>query len=477
MAVHNPHVVKPKLADYQPGAAAQDRYTGTFPSPLPKYLREVGKGGEIRDGREARDWRRELEVVTGSQPATSSAAQLRPGDKGLDPTRLTSDALPDSGMFSMSLQEARFFLTRRAGVVSSRDEKRQEKARRRNKQQQQQQHVGDGGFKATGEHATADDAPVPASQPALTPMQQLVDAVEAEFASWQDQVVYLAPTSDAGSRGTTTQLNTTPRSILPPLETSVSSEASAGRLEEHHRLPQSLSYLIPDPFDRLTVHCLARVWGLRSFSKPVANSAAGNGGSQAKLTWILKPPRSAKSFHPSSRSYNVAGQVQGGRDNPFLVEPPGSGPSTATNGLSNGMSSRPPASGRRVSSSRGPGGLETPPTTDVGTSASEFEDSELEETDDGASSVAAEDEAAAADETFRTAVQDAGDDSFATAIGPVDAASRRLMDLSIEEGDEEEEEEEPGYEHSGSEGEEGWDDGTDDDLASSIGELADAPHS
>lgn len=321
---HNPHAVaRPRAADYLPSHSGQERYRGTFPSPTPRYLREVGKQGEIRDARQARDLRVEWEQ--GQEAAQQGRRELRPGDKGLDDAR--SDLPPDSGLFTMSIQEARFFLHRRAGVTISRSGR---------------------------PHQRSNEEASPPPLPEQTPMQHLVDCLEREFQDWADQFVYLPTTSTAVGGSLTSQ----PTILVEASDDGTASTASRARVEEHQRLPQSLVLCVPNAFDRLAVHCLARVWGMRSFSKPAPNS----GEEGTKLTWILKPPPS-KTTMQKMREEHRQRQREGGA--PF-------GSLSAPN----------PAGAMPVGIvSRSQGGLETPPTTDVGTSASELGDSS--DDDDG----------------------------------------------------------------------------------------------
>jgi hypothetical protein len=187
-------------------------------------------------------------------------------------------------------------------------------------------------------------------------MQSLVDLVEDDFASWKEQVVYLLDAEATSNQADTTRLNPRPRLVVPS-----SSSLAQARVEEHHHLPHSLSYLIPDSFDRLTVHCLARLWGLKSLSKSISHN-----GEELKLTWIFKP-------HPSSRraQANLAQPSRGGMRgngarghlNPLirhLARSEPAPPSTRTNRLSGIATSH---------------GLDTPPATDI-SSQSEFEEGE-----------------------------------------------------------------------------------------------------
>lgn len=326
---HNPHAVtRPRASDYLPSHAGQERYRGTFPSPTPRYLREVGKQGEIRDARQARDLRVEWEkgvedeaLRRRREEAAAAGRELKPGDRGLEQG---AAAPPDSGLFTMSIQEARFFLTRRAGVVVSRGQQRRDEA----------------------------EAP----PPELTPMQHLVDCLEAELQAWSNQLVYRPGAHDIG--GSSTGFNPHPTVLVEADSFESPTSSHVARVEEHHRLPQSLVLCIPDAFDRLTVHCLARVWGMRSFSKPAPGK-----GEEIKLTWILKPPPSKAQRQMQRRQQRA----------PFEQM-------TAASSAVDAAANAGPAASAGVFS-RSQGGLETPPTTDVGTSASELGDSS--DDDDG----------------------------------------------------------------------------------------------
>lgn len=416
-----------------------------------------------------------MELV--SAPSVSTSPQpLRLGDHGLDPHcghtgSQTHHSLPESGLFTMSLQEARFFLKRRAGVVSKLDQQRQRHAERRGQAAIQSHQDQDG----RESHACRTISPEAAQGSAAdTSMQRLVNCIEVEFDAWQRQVVYLAPSSDKWAGGNTTQLKDSPRTLLESENSSSSSSVLSGtaRVEEHHHLPQSLSLLIPDAFDRLTVHCLARVWGLRSFSKPVAQTHTGSRRAsdatrlhEAKLTWILKPSRSKVARAALS---NLSGSF--GRSNPYLVDPQGLG-STASDRFSSGRISlvNGHASSHGASPSQGAAvGFETPPTTDVGTSTSEQEESEPGDTDDTASSIAensGEVTMHARKGSLLTALQEVGEEG--PILGSLDESMHCcLLDLNIE-GQEEGAE---GYEQSGGEDEGLCHDEADDEVASSVGE-------
>lgn len=353
----NPHVVRPRATDYAPAHSGSDSYKTTFPTPVPSYLASLNVDDAPRDERVARDWRREWEDQMQSQRRDADDAQqgarigdrlLQPGARGMEAANLaTSSAPPQSGLFTMSLPEARFFLKRRAGVRCRID-----------------------GVEAE---------PVP-PMTAITPMQDLVNRVEEEFAAWIDQVVYL---STEGSRhGTdTTKLNAQPKVIVPDLSlatASSSSTAPSARVEEHHHLPHSLSYLIRDPFDRLAVHCLARVWGLRSLSKPVASNGPGS-QKDSKLTWIFKPASKGRAVRrPDGPTASAAGGIgpidvtnrqagsaptQNGYINPLIRHLANVGISNnATQGSSAnaGTTRQGPLRSARIHVP------ETPPTTDIG---------------------------------------------------------------------------------------------------------------
>lgn len=378
MSNHNPHAVRPKASDYSPGSDRHDIYRGTFRTPLPPYVREVGKGAEIRDGREARDWRKQLELDAASIVANDKRNQMQVGDRGLEDPRLeassaTPASIPDVGVFTMSLQEARFFIHRRAGCSSKLDRNGQHRETARSD--------------AAAADAASEEAE-PAPSQSVTPMQDLVNCVEDEFNMWKEQVVYHPQVAGSdGSPLSATKPNPHPRTVVQG-EDFVTS-APLVRVEEHHHLPQSVSYHVPDNFDRLAVHCLARLWGLRSFSK----SLKGLDGTEMKLTWILKPPtkntRSSRGNVASGNNTAGAASPSNGRLNPLLAPIAAAAAASRSNtGASGGVSapqSEPPAP--QPSFSRTRSGMETPPTTDVGTSASEYEYEE-----DTASSANATDE-------------------------------------------------------------------------------------
>ncbi|CAO1620225.1 unnamed protein product [Jaminaea pallidilutea] len=377
MSNHNPHAVRPKASDYSPGSDRHDIYRGTFRTPLPPYVREVGKGAEIRDGREARDWRKQLELDAASTVANDKRNQMQVGDRGLEDPRFeagsaTPASIPDVGVFTMSLQEARFFIHRRAGCSSKLDRNGQHRETARS----------DAAAAAASEEAE------PAPSQSVTPMQDLVNRIEDEFGMWKEQVVYQPQVAGSdGSPLSAMKPNPHPRTVVQG-EDFVTS-APLVRVEEHYHLPQSVSYHVPDNFDRLAVHCLARLWGLRSFSK----SLKGLDDIEMKLTWILKPPtkntRSSRGNVASGGSSVGAASPSNGRLNPLLAPiAAAAAASRSSTGASGGVSapqSEPPAP--QPSFSRTRSGMETPPTTDVGTSASEYEYEE-----DTASSANATDE-------------------------------------------------------------------------------------
>lgn len=115
--------------------------------------------------------------------------------------------------------------------------------------------------------------PPKAVEESLTPPQRCVRVAEAEIRGWMGQVVFRGG-SGIGDGS---------------LDENVLFDGEDGQpvLTEEARHPHSLVWVIPDPYMRLAIHCLARVLGCPSFSK--------DGPSSVRRTWILhpRPPVSA----------------------------------------------------------------------------------------------------------------------------------------------------------------------------------------
>lgn len=356
---NNPHVVRPKPSDYQPGTTVNERYRSTWWADAPQKpsdrelmlagLNAKGQDGP-RDHVQVREWHLELaewkRLDKERRLQEQRRKEMKRGDLAQDPQTTTngsatSPATPqESGLFTMSLPEARFFLKRRAGVKSKLDKEEL------------------------------------ASTSPTSPMQTLTDRIEDHFSHWKDQVVYLSQASEGTD---TTKLDHDPTVIVSSSSASPTSSAtSLGRCLEYHHLPQSLSLLIPDSFDRLAVHCLARVWGFRSFSK-----TACQGERDVKLTWILKPPRKTKRvdrFRVDSAQSVDEGTSPSSSDRPRQFLNP------LLRHLTKGTASpvrRGPATTSNVGRIRiGVSGFETPPTTDVG--------SEIDSHDEASSAVSSD---------------------------------------------------------------------------------------
>lgn len=303
----NPHAVRPRRSDYFPSHTSSEReYRNIYDSKTP-LVRSVRIEDAPRDAGEVREWTREWRAVNAAPKRKDLTTTTKTTTAALNGLSLSgsnevSDDTP--GMFNMSLSEARTFLKRRAGVISRKDP-----------------------------HSSRVDVE-------SSPLQDLVDAVEDEFDDWKSKVVYRDQKGGVGNKV-----------IVGPADQTASSSANTPRITQQTYLPHTLVYEIDDSFDRLVVHSLARIWGLRSFSKDST-------GHHRRLTHILKPPE--KRPHPR------AGIV-----NPLIRHLAG-GP----NGNTSRHQPPPVSSTTRITSRPGLGGLDTPPTTDVGSeldSASEFE--------------------------------------------------------------------------------------------------------
>lgn len=307
----NPHAVRPRRSDFFPAHTNSERsyrnlYTGSASTPL---VRNVSVDDAPRDGREMREWMKEWTGLNRQREGSSTTSRVAATTSALDGLSLEDSSNASdvpSGMFTMSLPEARTLLKRRVGVTSRRDRSDQN-----------------------------DDQDA-------SPMQSVVDAIEDELEAWKTQVVYRSENTPEGLS----------RIIVHGEEL-----GARPRVVEQMRLPHTLVYEIDDSFDRLIVHSLARIWGLRSFSK------ASIDGSH-RLTHILKPPEKRR-VAPARQHHPREGVV-----NPLIRHLANGG-----GGSSPAPAPRPPPTTRQTSRV-GAGGLDTPPTTDVGSeadSASEFE--------------------------------------------------------------------------------------------------------
>jgi len=146
----------------------------------------------------------------------------------------------------------------------------------------------------------------------MNSLQQFTKMAEAEIVAWLEQDVFLRP----DRKDAIILID------LPATYTDDVKEASSdNRLMEIQRTPHNLVWSTSDPFKRLTIHCLARIYGCTSFSKDTPHLSSE---SASRQTWILKS-RAAQRQQQQRLTH-------------------------ATN-----------PSTRRI------GDLETPPTTDIGT--------------------------------------------------------------------------------------------------------------
>lgn len=116
----------------------------------------------------------------------------------------------------------------------------------------------------------------------LGAVQQFAKLAEAEIAAWLGQDIFLHP--DRTQAVTLIDLN---RGQM------CAQQKDDLRLTELTRNPHNLVWAIADPFKRLTIHCLARVYGCASFSKDTSDGVG-------RQTWILKGQAQQKSTSGSA---------------------------------------------------------------------------------------------------------------------------------------------------------------------------------
>lgn len=110
----------------------------------------------------------------------------------------------------------------------------------------------------------------------MNPLQRFSKMAEAEIVAWLEQDIFLLP----DRKDAIVLID------LPSTFSDDSQEANLdNRLIEIQRTPHNLIWFTSDPFKRLTVHCLARVYGCTSFSKDVPGSSSQP---LSRQTWILK---------------------------------------------------------------------------------------------------------------------------------------------------------------------------------------------
>lgn len=110
----------------------------------------------------------------------------------------------------------------------------------------------------------------------MNPLQQFTKMAEAEIVTWLEQDVFLRP-----DRKDAIVLIDLPATYTDDIKEATSDN----QLLEIQRTPHNLIWSTSDPFKRLTIHCLARVYGCTSFSKDTPGSPSQ---SASRQTWILK---------------------------------------------------------------------------------------------------------------------------------------------------------------------------------------------
>ncbi|PWN33246.1 uncharacterized protein FA14DRAFT_190412 [Meira miltonrushii] len=110
----------------------------------------------------------------------------------------------------------------------------------------------------------------------MNPIQQFTKMAEAEIVAWLGQDVFLRP-----DRKDAVVLIDLPATYTDDIK----EVTSDNRLMEIQRTPHNLVWSTSDPFKRLTIHCLARVYGCQSFSKDAPGLPSE---SASRQTWILK---------------------------------------------------------------------------------------------------------------------------------------------------------------------------------------------
>ena len=154
------------------------------------------------------------------------------------------------GQFSMSLKDAQQFLRARRSTADS----------------------VDGMAQAMYNMSLSD--PVNRQPPApATFIEQLIETAEREISSWLQQTVHRQDGSAPAS----------PREVLSRPASSVRNSTA---ILEVRRTPALLVWHIDDAYNRLAVHCVARVLNCPSFSRPVLSGDRAMGG-QERHTWIL----------------------------------------------------------------------------------------------------------------------------------------------------------------------------------------------
>ncbi|PWN47264.1 hypothetical protein IE53DRAFT_382257 [Violaceomyces palustris] len=295
----NPHAVRPSPSDYRLYA---NPTKSTFPS-----LSDSGAGGAA---------------------PTSYRTGLPPPDHvDLKTSEPSFDMLSSSrGQFKMSIKQARRILNEKLEL---------EEAKRGGGDPSRRGPAGPG------------------------PVERLVWKAEEEIRSWLEETVFVGDEMIRGRRAKGASQGGKGRVLVdkdfvvlppsapasssspPPLDQEEGAEFGAPRseavdmdhqkaqLRELQRSPNALVWCLPDPFLRLAIHCLSRIYGCPSFSKdahpptPQSNSSSTTNTTttsppfstnpRERHTWILNPNPLVRGYRPRSSSEAASGDDGVGR--------------------------------------------------------------------------------------------------------------------------------------------------------------------
>ncbi|KAL8278212.1 hypothetical protein RQP46_009385 [Phenoliferia psychrophenolica] len=117
-----------------------------------------------------------------------------------------------------------------------------------------------------------------------TRARDVVDVVEASLTAWLSEGGKRASDFHTRTDGSGNRIiDATP--YLAPVENGETEEQPAvSAIIELSRLPHAMLWVIADPYDRFICHCIARYYGVISFSAPDTALGAGN-----RVTHLLRP--------------------------------------------------------------------------------------------------------------------------------------------------------------------------------------------
>ncbi|KAN0061797.1 hypothetical protein ACQY0O_005790 [Thecaphora frezii] len=187
------------------------------------------------------------------------------------------------------------------------------------------------------------------------PVERTVWKAEEEIKAWLEETVFLGP--DAKQPRTGRILVDHDYRIVAQDEDDQANTSErdngAAQIVEVQRTPNALVWSIPDPFLRLAVHCLARIYGCPSFSKDAGSiSSTSAAAGQNRQTWILNPNPMARGSRRRGR--RAAGSAEDRRRS-------GSVSTVASSNVLGGPGVGPQA----TRAAQIAGGIVTPPTTDL----------------------------------------------------------------------------------------------------------------